>query len=63
MASNECVYIEASPGVEAELLVQGPMNAAGYYNRPDLTAKAFDKEGYYHTVCWEYASKALCVVC
>ncbi|CDS04720.1 hypothetical protein LRAMOSA07250 [Lichtheimia ramosa] len=40
---------EASPGVEAELLVQGPMNAAGYYNRPDLTAKAFDKEGYYHT--------------
>ncbi|CDH50002.1 predicted protein [Lichtheimia corymbifera JMRC:FSU:9682] len=40
---------EVSPDMEAEILIKGPMNAVGYYNRPGLTAKAFDNEGYYHT--------------
>lgn len=44
------MYVEASSNVEGEMLIKGPMNAVGYYKRPDLTAKAFDNEGYYHTV-------------
>lgn len=44
------LYVEVSPDMEAEILIKGPMNAVGYYNRPGLTAKAFDNEGYYHTV-------------
>ncbi|KAI7887017.1 acetyl-CoA synthetase-like protein [Lichtheimia hyalospora FSU 10163] len=43
------LHVETSFGVEGELWVKGPMNAVGYYNRPDLTAKAFDNDGYYHT--------------
>ncbi|CDH50004.1 amp-dependent synthetase ligase [Lichtheimia corymbifera JMRC:FSU:9682] len=40
---------EVPIGGEGELAVKSPMNAVGYYNQPDLTAKSFDNEGYYHT--------------
>ncbi|MEE4113197.1 MAG: AMP-binding protein [Desulfobacteraceae bacterium] len=36
-------------GVAGELCFAGPTVFAGYWNRPDLTATAFDSDGYYHT--------------
>jgi feruloyl-CoA synthase len=32
-----------------EIRVRGPMVTPGYFERPDLTASAFDQEGYYRT--------------
>ncbi len=32
-----------------EILVRGPMVTPGYFERPDLTASAFDEDGYYRT--------------
>ena len=32
-----------------EILVKGPMVTPGYFERPDLTASAFDEDGYYRT--------------
>jgi len=32
-----------------EILVKGPMVTPGYFERPDLTAAAFDAQGYYRT--------------
>jgi cyclohexanecarboxylate-CoA ligase len=37
------------PGEVGELCFAGPTVFAGYWNRPDLTAAAFDADGYYHT--------------
>jgi acyl-CoA synthetase (AMP-forming)/AMP-acid ligase II len=37
------------PGVLGELRVKGPTMFPGYWRRPDLTAKSFDREGYFHT--------------
>jgi cyclohexanecarboxylate-CoA ligase len=37
------------PGVIGELRVKGPTMFPGYWRRPDLTAKSFDKEGYFRT--------------
>ena len=34
---------------EGEVLLKGPTITPGYYNRDDLTAAAFDEEGYFHT--------------
>jgi acyl-CoA synthetase (AMP-forming)/AMP-acid ligase II len=39
---------EAPPGTDGELRVRGPMVCKGY-TRPDLTAQAFDEEGYFRT--------------
>jgi long-chain acyl-CoA synthetase len=45
----------ALPGVEikisenAEILCKGPNVTQGYYNRPDYTAEAIDKDGWFHT--------------
>jgi non-ribosomal peptide synthetase component E (peptide arylation enzyme) len=36
-------------GQVGELCVAGPTVFSGYWNRPDLTATAFDRDGYYHT--------------
>ncbi len=36
-------------GAVGELLYRGPNVIPGYFNRPDLNEKAFDKEGYIHT--------------
>ena len=32
-----------------EIRVRGPMVTPGYFGRPDLTAEAFDGEGFYRT--------------
>jgi non-ribosomal peptide synthetase component E (peptide arylation enzyme) len=37
------------PGEFGELRVKGPTMFPGYWRRPDLTAKAFDEEGYFRT--------------
>jgi len=45
----------ALPGVEiklsgsGEILCKGPNVTQGYYNRPDFTAEAIDKDGWFHT--------------
>jgi acyl-CoA synthetase (AMP-forming)/AMP-acid ligase II len=37
------------PGVIGELAIKSPAVFSGYYRRPDLTAEAFDEEGYFYT--------------
>lgn len=37
------------PGRAGELRYQGPMVFQGYYNSPELTAQAFDDQGFYKT--------------
>lgn len=34
---------------DGEILLKGPTISSGYYGRPDLTAKAYDSEGYLRT--------------
>lgn len=41
------IAIKISP--EGEVMLKGPTITRGYYNRPELTAAAFDEEGYFHT--------------
>ncbi len=41
------ISIKISP--EGEVMLKGPTITRGYYNRPELTAAAFDEEGYFHT--------------
>jgi len=36
-------------GIPGELRFSGPTIFSGYYNAPDLTARAFDNQGYYKT--------------
>jgi len=37
------------PYPRGEICVKTTLRASGYLNRPDLTAQAWDKDGYYHT--------------
>lgn len=39
----------AEPGVPGELLIRSGAIFPGYFRRPDLTADAFDEEGYFRT--------------
>ncbi len=43
--TNEIVPL----GVPGEICVNGPLVMQGYYNKPEETAKAIDKDGYMHT--------------
>jgi long-chain acyl-CoA synthetase len=40
---------EVPLGEPGEICVRGPMIMKGYYNKPEETAKAIDKDGYMHT--------------
>jgi len=40
---------EVPIGEPGEICVKGPMVMKGYYNKPEETAKAIDKDGYMHT--------------
>jgi acyl-CoA synthetase (AMP-forming)/AMP-acid ligase II len=37
------------PDIPGEMAIKGPGIFSGYYKRPELTAKAFDKDGYFYT--------------
>lgn len=39
----------ARPGRPGELRVKGPAIFSGYYRAPEMTARAFDEQGYYQT--------------
>lgn len=41
--------IDVKIGAEGEILVKGPNVMLGYYNKPELTEQAIDKDGWYHT--------------
>ncbi len=41
--------VEVKIAEDGEILTKGANVFQGYYNRPDLTEKAFDKEGWFHT--------------
>lgn len=42
-------FLTDKPYPRGELLVKSATSMSGYYKRPDVTAKAFDAEGYYRT--------------
>lgn len=41
--------IITEPGIPGEMAIKSPAVFAGYYKRPDLTAKSFDEDGYFYT--------------
>jgi acyl-CoA synthetase (AMP-forming)/AMP-acid ligase II len=41
--------VVSEPGIPAEMAIKGPGIFPGYYNRPELTKKVFDKDGYFYT--------------
>ena len=41
--------VDAAPGAIGELLIRAPGNMAGYWQRPDETARTIDADGWLHT--------------
>ncbi len=50
-AGKRCLLanVETTVSPEGELLVRGPNVMKGYYKMPERTAKAIDKDGWFHT--------------
>jgi len=42
-------YDLVPPGGEGEVVIKGPQVMAGYWQRPDETAKVIDKDGWFHS--------------
>ena len=42
-------YVQCKLGDSGEIMVKSPANMLGYYKEPQLTAEAFDPEGFLHT--------------
>ena len=42
-------HVKVSFAEDGEILVKGPNVMLGYFNRPDATEEAIDKEGWFHT--------------
>lgn len=40
---------EVPTGERGEILLKGPMNVRGYWNKPEATAEAFSKDGWFRT--------------
>lgn len=49
LVDPETRQVIREPGVPGELAIRSPGIFPGYFRRPDLTAKAFDEEGYFYT--------------
>ncbi len=49
LVDPETKAVITEPGVAGELAIRGPAVFSGYYKRPDLTARAFDADGYFYT--------------
>lgn len=49
LVDPERKVVISEPGLAGEMAIRGPAVFSGYYKRPDLTARAFDAEGYFYT--------------
>ncbi|MBL8155340.1 MAG: long-chain fatty acid--CoA ligase, partial [Anaerolineae bacterium] len=49
LVDPESKAVITEPGLAGEMAIRGPAVFSGYYKRPDLTARAFDADGYFYT--------------
>lgn len=49
LVDPETKAVITEPGQAGEMAIRSPAIFAGYYNRPELTEKAFDEDGFFYT--------------